>query len=63
MSTAHRLALENKNIRADMVEASTFVPQSVKYGVQSVPLTVINETEKLLGTLPMEKVLEAIEKL
>jgi len=63
VSTAHRLALENKNIRADMVESSTFVPQAVKYGVQSVPLTVINENQKLVGANPLEKILEVIEKL
>lgn len=63
MSAAHRLALENKKIRADMVESSTFVPLSVKHNVQSVPVTVINEKHKLVGAHPLEAILDAIEKL
>ncbi|MCX7680068.1 MAG: thioredoxin family protein [Spirochaetes bacterium] len=58
---AHRLALENPNIRADMVESTTFVPLAVRYGVQSVPMTVINETQKLIGAQPIERLVEAIE--
>ncbi len=62
VSAAHRLALESARIRADMIESSTFVPQAVKYGVQSVPMTVINETQKLVGAQPIEKLFEAIDK-
>jgi predicted DsbA family dithiol-disulfide isomerase len=46
-----------------MIESTTFVPLAVKYGVQSVPLTVINDTHKLVGAQPIEAILEAIEKL
>ncbi len=63
VGTAHRLALENPHIRADMVESSTFVPLAVKYGVQSVPMTVINDAQKLVGAQPIEKLLDVIEKL
>jgi glutaredoxin-like protein len=63
VGTAHRLALESETIRADMIESTTFVPLAVKYGVQSVPLTVINDTHKLVGAQPIEAILEAIEKL
>lgn len=62
VSATHRLALESSHIRADMIESSTFVPLAVKYGVQSVPMTVINETQKLVGAQPIEKLLDAIEK-
>ncbi len=62
VTAAHRLALENKNIRADMVESSTFVPLSVKFEVQSVPKTVINDMVHLTGAQPLEKLVEAIEK-
>jgi predicted DsbA family dithiol-disulfide isomerase len=63
VSAAHRLALENKKIRADMVESSTFTPLAVKHQVQSVPMTVINETQKLVGAQPLEKLVEVMEKL
>lgn len=62
VSAAHRLALESSHIRADMIESTTFVPLAVKYGVQSVPMTVINETQKLVGAQPIEKLVDAIEK-
>lgn len=61
VSTAHRLALESDKIRADMIESSTFVPLAVKFGVQSVPMIVINETQKLVGAQPIEKLLDAID--
>lgn len=63
MSTAHRLALENKNIRADMVESSTFVPLAVKHEVKSVPKIIINEVHALVGAQPMEVILDVIEKI
>lgn len=63
VGAAHRLALENPSIRADMIESSTFVPLAVKYGVQSVPMTVINDAQKLVGAQPIEKLLDVIEKL
>lgn len=63
MSTAHRLALENSHIRADMVESSTFVPLAVKHEVQSVPKTVINDVHSVVGAQPMEVLLDVIEKI
>ncbi len=61
--TAHRLALENSRIKADMIEANTFVPMSIKYNVSGVPKIVINETHELLGDQPITAFLDLIEKL
>lgn len=63
VATAHRLALENKNVTADMVDANSFTPVSIKYNVSSVPKTVINEKHELIGAQPMEALLDVIEKL
>ena len=63
VSTAHRLALENRNIRADMVESTTFIHLAQKYGVQGVPRIIINETHSLEGAHPMPAFLDVIEKL
>lgn len=63
VATAHRLALENKHVTADMVDANSFTPVSIKYNVSSVPKTVINETNELIGAQPMEALLDVIEKL
>jgi len=60
---AHRLALENPNVTADMVEASTFPHLTVKYHVMGVPKIVINETHELMGAQPLEAILNTIEKL
>ncbi len=61
---AHQLALESDLIRGDMVEAIEFPHLSMKYQVQGVPRTVINETVHLEGAAPepmlMAKLQEAV---
>jgi glutaredoxin-like protein len=61
---AHKLAIENENIRADMVEAIEFPGLSNKYQVHGVPRTVINETVHQEGSVPepllLAKLLEAV---
>jgi len=49
---AHRLAIESDMIWADMVEANEFVPLAQKYGVMSVPKTVINDRSEITGAVP-----------
>lgn len=62
---AHQLALESDMVRADMVEAIEFPHLSMKYHVQGVPRTVINESVHLEGAAPeamlWSKVMEAVE--
>jgi glutaredoxin-like protein len=60
---AHRIALENPNVTADMVEATTFPQLAVKYHVMGVPKIVINETHELMGAQPLEAILNTIEQL
>ena len=62
VSVAHRLALESDHIKADMVESSTFVPVAIKYNVSSVPKTVINGTQEFVGSYPLDKLLDFVEK-
>lgn len=49
---AHKLALSNPNVRADMVEAQEFPELSRRYGVYGVPRTVINEETHIEGAVP-----------
>lgn len=49
---AHRLAMESDLITADMVEAIEFPHLSMKYQVQGVPRTVINEDHHVEGAAP-----------
>ena len=61
--TAHAMALENPHIQADVIEVQEFQRLGQTYGVRSVPLTVINEHNRLTGAVSegdlLERVLEA----
>lgn len=57
---AHQLAFEGELIKADMVEAIEFPHLSMKYQVQGVPRTVINEDVHLEGAAPEAMVLAKI---
>lgn len=63
VSTAHRLALENDRVQADMVESATFPHVANKYNVTGVPKIVINETKELVGAHPITAFLDVIEGL
>ncbi|MCL4478083.1 MAG: thioredoxin family protein [Deltaproteobacteria bacterium] len=52
---AHKIAMENDLVTGDMVEATEFPEISNKYGVQSVPKIVINETVEFVGALPEDQ--------
>jgi glutaredoxin-like protein len=60
VSLAHQFALENPNIKADMVEISEFPQLGVKYNVMGVPKIVINENIELVGLQPEEEFLRQI---
>lgn len=59
---AHKLALENPMIDAEMVEAQTFYELSNKFNVSSVPKVVINDKYEFVGNQPLEVFLEEIAK-
>jgi len=56
---AHKMAIENEFVRADMVEATEFPELSEKYQVMAVPRTVINDTNYFEGALPEAEFLAA----
>lgn len=64
---AHKLAMANEYITADMVEATEFPHLSVKYNVRGVPRTLIGEDHAIEGALPephfVKRVLEAYQKM
>ena len=61
---AHKLAIENEHITADVVEVSEFIDLAQRYQVQGVPKTVINDRVEVLGAVPeprfVQEVLKAI---
>ncbi len=64
---AHRLAMVNDQITADMVEATEFPHLAVRYNVRGVPRTIISEKHAIEGALPenqfVKKVLDAYKQL
>lgn len=64
VSTAHRLALLNPNIKAEMVDAQTFNDEAVKYDVTGVPKIVFNNNDaSFLGDQPVIEFINTINKL
>lgn len=60
---AHKLAMLNPHIDAEMVEAQTFTELSSKHNVSGVPKIVINDTYELIGNQPIEAFLEQIAQI
>ncbi len=60
---AHLLAMLNKNVEGEMIEAQTFYELSEKYNVSGVPKIIINDTIELVGNQPIETFLSSIESL
>jgi len=62
---AHKLAIENEHITADVVEVSEFIDMAQRYRVQGVPKTVINDRIEVVGAVPeprfIQEVLKAVE--
>ena len=60
--TAHRFAMANEHITADMIELTEFPHIAVKHNVQTVPKVVINEEHSLTGSVPDNEFIQAILK-
>jgi predicted DsbA family dithiol-disulfide isomerase len=62
---AHKLAIENEHITADVVEVSEFIDIAQRYQVRGVPKTVVNDRIEIMGAVPeprfIQEVLKAIE--
>lgn len=63
VTAAHRLALENPKIKADMVDTNNFVPLAQKYNVTGVPKIVFNDKLDLVGAHPLNAFLDVIDRL
>jgi glutaredoxin-like protein len=59
-NVAHKFAMENDLIRADVIDASEFPHLGLKYGVMGVPKTVINEKIEFVGAVPEETFVEHV---
>ena len=59
---AWQLAAASERVTADVVEVQEFPDLAQKYQIRGVPLTVVNEDERLLGSVPAAQLLAAVGK-
>jgi glutaredoxin-like protein len=57
---AHQFAIENENIRSDVIEMMEFPDLVQKYSVMSTPHIVINEDTSFMGAHPAEVFIDQI---
>lgn len=57
---AHKFAMENDLIRADVIDASEFPHLAQKYSVMGVPKVVINEKVEFVGAVPENMFLDHV---
>ena len=57
---AHKFAIENENITADMVEATEFPHLSMRYNVKGVPKTIIAEDTPVEGAISEQDLTQKI---
>ena len=60
---AHKLAMMNPRINAEMVEAQTFMALSQKHNVSGVPKIVINDQYELVGNQPINAFIDQIAQI
>ena len=63
VSKAHRLAMENSRIKAEMIDANLFPELSQQHNVSSVPKIVFNDGRDLVGNQPIESFMAHIREL
>jgi glutaredoxin-like protein len=59
---ALKMAYESPMVTADIIEAIEFPQLAMKYGVQGVPKTVINDNIDLEGGVPEQMFVDAIKE-
>ena len=59
---AFQLATGSNKITADVIEVQEFPELAQKYKVRGVPMTVVNETETLMGNVGPLQLVEAVER-
>ena len=57
------MAVESDMVQTDVIESAEFPELANKYNVMGVPLSVINESERIEGAAPASQVVDAIRKV
>ena len=59
---AHKVAIENEHVTADVVEVTEFLHLAQKYAIRGVPKTVINESVEIVGNVSESQFLAYIQR-
>lgn len=59
--SAQRLAIENKNIEAEMIDVANFKEVKDKFKIMSVPAIIINDEKVYFGAKKIEEIIEYIK--
>ena len=59
---SHKIAIENDNIEAEMIDISLFEELKKKYKIMSVPAIVINDTDIYFGAKKISQIVELLKK-
>jgi len=59
---AHKLAIENEHITADVVDVSEFIDMAQRYQVRGVPKTVVNDRIEIVGAVPEPRFIQEVMK-
>jgi predicted DsbA family dithiol-disulfide isomerase len=57
---AHKFAVENNLIKADVIDVSEFPHLAQKYSIMGVPKIVINEKVEFIGAVPENMFLDHV---
>jgi Thioredoxin domain len=60
---AHKMAIANSRVVADVVEVSEFPDLAQRYMVRGVPKTVINDSVEFLGNVPEATFVDHIQRV
>ena len=62
IENVNSLAVENPNVKVEIVDVSVYPELAEKYGITSAPTTIINDSVRLIGYISKEEVVKWIEK-
>jgi hypothetical protein len=54
--------MASEKIRTDVIEIQEFMDLARKYQVRAVPMTILNDEETLLGSVPPLQLVDAVER-
>jgi thioredoxin reductase (NADPH) len=57
-----RMAIENENIEAEMIDVLQFADIRIKHNIMSVPAIIINDSEVYFGAKKIEEIIELLKK-